>query len=783
MYKTKIAMAMMVTVVLAAVTRGEVGTIAIKKAAQKPVIDGKLVDACWLKQTALDRFTLNDSDATPAKKQTKAYICYDDKNIYVAIRCQEPDIAKIGPGSTERDYKHLYTNDCVEVFISPRLGVYYHFLLTTANTLLDTKGNYEIGEDGYVRGGFSEFKLDRSWNCEGFNSATSRGKDSWSAEMSIPFARIGGVPKAGAKWTVNIAREEKHLGELSTFSPLFGAFHQPEAFSKLTFQKDAAVLVRASKEFDAINVTPGAKQTAKQADPVVFVTNYLQRGCPTTLPKPGEITDTVELFASLGEYEPATFSVRAGAKPLERTKITIAGDLKAKAGAVISQKNVEVRVVESWKRWVTTRKYMYMERYLQKKAAVDIPRHTTQRFWLTVHVPDNAKGGVYRSKIVITAGGKTLKTLKLNVEVLPFEVKPGEGVGYFMYLPPWGIPAKLRTQEYLRKIFVDMREHGMTTVTLYRYGLPFALVMDIVRDTKLIKPGMPAIWLGADVVGPDRWKKILDEGKKRNWPELLFYMQDEPGDPERNENARRLMKMLADFKKKNPQYKSVRTTTAIGSAGIKAVGDLYDIWICSSGALSKDTKLAERANRTGKLLWTYDCGLAPVDAETNRYYFGLWSWKLGVKGASLWAYVDCGNPTGTRDWDYIDNHLPDLELPYSFVYPSADELVPSVGWEAVREGIDDYKYVVTLFRLINRAKAAGRKVPAEAAWKVLKDTADKVHIGAYFAATRAGSATGRRLGGHFDRPSPERKISKGDYNAIRYRIAREIMKLQKLMEQ
>ena len=97
-----------------------------------------------------------------------------------------------------------------------------------------------------------------------------------------------------------------------------------------------------------------------------------------------------------------------------------------------------------------------MERFLERQTAVDIPPHTTRRFWLTVHVPESAKGGIYHSKVLIAAGKTTLKSLNLKLEVLPFKLMPSEGMGYFMYLPYWGIPKNLRTQEYLKKIFVEI---------------------------------------------------------------------------------------------------------------------------------------------------------------------------------------------------------------------------------------------------------------------------------------------------------------------------------------
>ena len=789
----------MVAAMAAAAYGGQVG-IRITKTAKAPVIDGKLTDACWQNQTPLDNFTLNNLHASPAKKQTKAYICYDDKNIYVAIRCHEPNMARISAGYTEsdRDNKFLWGNDCVEVFISRKVGVYYQLLLTAGNALLDIKYNYKTGEDGYVLGGYSEAKSDYSWNCKGVKNAIHKGKDHWSAELSIPLSQIGGATKPGDVWRVNIAREEKQLRELSTFSPLVGMFHQPEAFSRMTFEQDKAVVVRPTRDVPTLDLTPGAKD-AHKADkgtkPVIFVKDYMERGYPTTLPRKGQVTDTIEVFASLGEYEPATFCVRATGKALEGVQATVSGDLKSKAGSVIPANNVDIRLVEIWKRRLTTSKRMYMERYLQKKASVDIPMHTTRRFWLTVHVPDSAEGGIYHSRILIVAGQKTLKALNLKVEVLPFKLTSSEGMGYFMYFPQWGIPERCRTPEYLRKIFVDMREHGMTTATLYLfpYGtvngkrqftfeargeggqLAFGPTMDILRDTKLMKPGMPAIWLGADVVGASEWKKILDEGKKRKWPELVLYLQDEPGDEKRIKNAKRLFRILDGFKKQYPQYSSVRATTAIGSSGIEALGEFYDIWIAGAGF---DEKLVRKAREMGKLLWSYDCGLATVDAETTRYYFGLWCWKTGIKGASLWAYSSTQN-TSEHRWDYIEKNLENFELTFSFVWPAADGPIPSIGWEAAREGIDDHKYVSTLTRMIEKAKAAGHTEAARQAEATLKQITDKIRVKALDQATRVGSASGWRAGGYYDRPSPQAEIAKGDYNKFRYKIARQIITLQK----
>ena len=787
---------------LAGVAYGEAETIELKKAVGSPVIDGTLDDPCWQGQGALTNFTLNDFESTLAKKQTEAYICYDNENIYVGIKCKDPNAAQISVGITERDNKFLWTSECIELFLSPRTGVYYQFLLTIDNSLLDIKWDYETGEDGYVVGGFGEFKSDYSWNCQGYKSAIYKGSDYWSTEIAIPFSEIGGVPAAGDTWSFNVAREQRSLKELSTFSPLFGQFHQPEAYSQMSFQKDGAVIRRALKEIEGVDYTPGAKDAHKAdkgPDPVVFVNNYLKRGYPTTLPKRGQVTDSLELFASLGEYEPVTFSVRAGTEPAKGVQASIAGDLKGKNGSVIPKENVDIRVVERWKRWITTRKRMWMERYLQKRDTVDIPKHTTQRFWLTVHVPEDAAEGIYRSKVLITAGEETLKTLDLEVEVLPFKLMSGEGMGYFMYLPEWGFPRELRTAEYLNKVFVDMREHGMTTASLYMspvvvdgkvdvdkhlpWNFPVAGMMDVLRDTKLLGPGVPAIWLGPDTCSPAAWKDVLDESRKRNWPELVLYLQDEPGDEERNENARRLFRQVDEFKETYPEYKNVRTTTSLGGKGIEALGHLYDIWITGAGGDQEYLiKQARKANEMGKLLWSYDCALSPEDAGSARYYFGMWCWKTGMKGAALWAYSSTQNTTETR-WDYIEKNLENTELQCSFVWPSADGPIPSVGWEAVREGVDDHKYLSTLSKMIEKAKAAGHEVAAQRAAGILKQVTNKVRAEGYREGMQGGRATGWRHGGIYHRTSPQPELTYGDYNKFRYRMAQEIIKLRKELEE
>ena len=152
-----------------------------------------------------------------------------------------------------------------------------------------------------------------------------------------------------------------------------------------------------------------------------------------------------------------------------------------------------------------------------------------------------------------------------------------------------------------------------------------------------------------------------------------------------------------------------------------------------------------------------------------------------VKGCALWAYSDWQNPAGKLDWDYIGENLENMDIPFSFVFPAPEGPMPSVGWEGVREGVDDHKYMSTLAGLIEKAEAGGHAEAAQRAAGRLQEITDTVRVEGYREGAEAGRATGWRLGGHYHRSSPQPEIGKEDYDRFRHLIAREILRLQEVL--
>ncbi len=757
--------------------------VSVKPAVAAPLVDGVLDDSCWQAPATWDSLTRLDYDATQPRYPTRGHVTFDSRFLYLSAHCTQPGVEARPVARRPRDDRRILEDDRVEWFLETRQGIYRRIVLSSSNSLFDEECRYEVGRDGFAPGGLVEFSARRAWDAPGIRTAVYRTTGAWTAEVAIPLSSLG-VARDGTTWRFNVARVMVgREGETSSLSPVFERLEQADRWSTLRFQKREAVLNRAARKPVSIDLTPLAstnRAADATAEPQVFSRHYLERGSYTSVPPTRESTDVVDLSATLGEYEPATVSVRANDRPLKQVRLEWLGDLKSGSGAVIPvDEHAEIRVVELWRRQMDSRRHMYMERFLERVRPLDIPRATTRRFWITLHVPETAEGGVYRGRIRIAAGEESLRELTVRLRVLPFRLQPARGMGYFMYLPTWGIPPKLRTASYLKRIFEDMRRHGMTTATLYPYGVPFGDVMDVLRDSRLMQSDVPAIWLGADAVGPERWKEVLDRARDNRWPELALYLQDEPGNAERIQNAKRLFKRLDQFRKTYPEHRKVRSTTAIGTTGIKALGDQYDIWIAGAGF---DESLVQQSHRMKKLLWSYDCNLAPVDAESNRFYFGQWCWKTGIKGSAIWAYADPGATTPGA-WDNVLKDLHNTELHYCFVRPTPGDLVPTIGWEAIREGIDDHNYLSTVAQLAKVAAGRGLKRESERAEKTLHEITSAISSDGHRARTSRGEAGGLRMGNHYDRSPGDIQKTIAGYRQFRKRLAQEILRLRESLEQ
>ena len=189
----------------------------------RPLLDGKLDDDCWktakvlpLKVTAAD-----DAPAFGAQYKTEGMFAYDDRYLYVAVRCDHPAGKKAEPVAKRLRDANLRGHDRVDVLIDVDRDyqTYYRFQL-------DHRGC--LAEDCWG---------DKSWNPK-YHVAFHATDTGWTAELAIPLSELtGDRPAHGKTWAVNVSRFVPGAGVQSWSGPADDE-PRPEGMGLLQFRAD-----------------------------------------------------------------------------------------------------------------------------------------------------------------------------------------------------------------------------------------------------------------------------------------------------------------------------------------------------------------------------------------------------------------------------------------------------------------------------------------------------------------------------------------------------------------
>ncbi len=213
---------------------GDVG-INVAKTTTPPQIGELDADPAWADATRISGFFRAEHGGKPAERQTEARLLYDDQNLYLLMKMDEPETRFLTAAGAGRDSR-VWNDDCVEIFISPVEGRTYHFIVNSSGAWYDAVLDVDDQTmEGFVR--------DAAFNSAAEIQAAVRD-DCWVVAMSIPFKDFEAVPSAGQVWRINFVRGNKISGENSSFSHLVDAHYQPKRFARLEFAANSARLIR-----------------------------------------------------------------------------------------------------------------------------------------------------------------------------------------------------------------------------------------------------------------------------------------------------------------------------------------------------------------------------------------------------------------------------------------------------------------------------------------------------------------------------------------------------------
>jgi len=218
----------------------ERGLVRIARTGTPPVIDAALADPCWQSAVEVSPFVrrgqIKGGKAEFPKDETRAYLCYDESNLYVAFKCAQEILKPVNnqlgafqKNTVERDQDTIWKDDCVLLLLDTDLDQrdFFNLMVNAAGTILDER----CPADAPWRG------RDTTWQSES-GVKTMIGEGVWTLEASVSFRSLGVVPRLGDRWGLALGRvnmTEGGKGVQTSWQPMEGGFHNAEEFGLLEF--------------------------------------------------------------------------------------------------------------------------------------------------------------------------------------------------------------------------------------------------------------------------------------------------------------------------------------------------------------------------------------------------------------------------------------------------------------------------------------------------------------------------------------------------------------------
>jgi len=456
---------------------------------------------------------------------------------------------------------------------------------------------------------------------------------------------------------------------------------------------------------------------------VVFQRDYMQDVYYNDRPQAAEIGGPLRGEAFAGEQEPITMSI-VPLRDLGRVAVT-AGDLHGPDG-VIPASAIDVWFVSYRISRVTMEGSVYTirPRLIMPTNVVDMPQDVTRRFWLTVKTPIDARPGLYKGSLAINPqqGGPAEVPVEFRVRagtLDPVDVPAGPW-GYSISIPWYGEDpaAAAWNQSMMERSLRKMREYGFTTCSgipsiAYRgfqNGKPvldFTVAdarMELAKDLGFLAvvsygggvSGINAYYQDTAAMNAAGFRDyseflkavytaIQQHADQQDWIPVYYNLGDEPiGD-----DLRRSAENAEAYRKAFPQGPPFFTAASSFSGSDRA-----DPHFRLSKALhvanwnghdEASVNLLHEAGSdwafyNGGNRWTYGDYLYKATKQFRMQFRIAWHWNV-VAGDPYYA-LDC------REDDYAwCNSSPD------------GQLIPAIHFEQLREGLDDYRRLLTAARL------------------------------------------------------------------------------------
>ncbi len=482
---------------------------------------------------------------------------------------------------------------------------------------------------------------------------------------------------------------------------------------------------------------------------IIFSRDWMEDVYYNDRPASNERVSCLSASAFAGEMEPVTLSV-VPLGNLGRCTLTVSR-LKGPGGVVIDADAIAIGYVQYRISRVTMEGSVYTisPRLIIPGATVDMPKDVTRRFWITVNVPRDAAGGVYRGTVGLSGPQGVDHSIPLEFVVHEGRLDsldiPAGPWGHTIKLPWYRDEVALWNREMAEKSLRKLRSYGFTTAS----GLPVITfrgfksgVWNIDFSTgdaqmKMFRRSgftMPVVtycpFSGLNTYYRDEnamraagfsdysrflkglFGEIQKHAEAAGWLPVYWNIGDEPvGDDlaRSRENAEAYRRAFP----KGPPYftaaSSFRGSDAADPHFLLSKALHVADWNTHDGA---SVALLQKAGGdwafyNGGSRWTYGVYMYKAVKQFDMKFRLSWHWNAAA--GDPYYGLDC------REDDYA----------WCNSSPEGD-LIPSVNFERLREGLDDYRRLLTLKRYADEKPGAAA---SEAAEKLLASILDAFKLG------------------------------------------------------
>jgi len=438
---------------------------------------------------------------------------------------------------------------------------------------------------------------------------------------------------------------------------------------------------------------------------------------PSTLPEPGGSSSAVSVVMCADQIQAATFCVYSR-KALSNVHASLEDDLYG-TGHILRKSNLDVNVVKVWQRLGdglvrdpdqaglnpelivkddrVALSGMSPDIPLSGPAATDIPADSTKQFWITVNAPRNTAADDYNGKIVLRSAGNAPISVPIDVKILPMRLmNPAKQYAIDLRSrldpAPDTVPAAdgsafvtdFVSPDVLKEQLEDIVDHGVHYTSIHD---PVSTLWDAYDDRVAAGFLPPFVYQGSS--DPH---DVESQRNDHHAGEFIYYE-----DPSNSGESK-----LATLAKNG-----LPTATYVDdSAEYDNLQDDLDTVI-----YNRDCDYSEQLIRThGKRVsmkhdWWY-WNATNDDPHANRYSAGFLLERSHLYGAFIPVYQLA---FGTDPYDDSSPGAPDayaLYRPEMLTYPTAHGVIDTIQWEAVREGINDDRYLTTMYAALRECKDA-----------------------------------------------------------------------------